>query len=395
MTISQFPPELSLLTTCLRQFNREAPIDGFEKRIGKGMDWHLFFQLVERHRVAVQAYHSLKRLPQGHVDPHILNRLKNQSGLVVQRSLAITAQLASLAQQFDDARIPFLAFKGPIAGYDLYGNPGVRQMRDLDILVDPDQLTRAETVLRERGYHRTVPDFTMTARQFSYYKKNQHHFVYAHPEKTCVVELHWRLFNNPALLPMEYRTLWQHKREIKVGHQRVRTFGPEHTFLILSIHGSKHHWNRLFWLNDIARLMRKEVISDWSEFIERVKGMGLERMVAEAVFLSHRILGTSLPEPVRQIISGDSVIQKMIHRSLFLIASPEGRIFPFSRAYWYIRWHKTYLVQNIRYHLWYAGMNAGPRLGDMKNVPLPDPLFPLYYLIRPFTWFNRFFIQRK
>ena len=33
----------------------------------------------------------------------------------------------------------------------------------------------------------------------------------------------------------------------------------EHTILLLSTHGAMHAWFRLFWLNDVAQLMKKMI----------------------------------------------------------------------------------------------------------------------------------------
>ena len=393
--ISQFSTELSALVHCLRQFNRGDDAYVLQDLLKKDMDWNSFFRLLRRHRVTVQTHKVLQQLPRGHVDSQILSRLKCQSALVVQRNMGMTAYLISLTRQLTDTGIAYLAFKGPVAGYDLYGTPGIRQMRDLDILIDPEALTQAEAVLLKNGFTRIVPDFSLPPRQLSYFIKNGHHFVYAHPVKKCVIELHWRLFGNSVLFPISFSMLWQQKRSIRMGTQDIFTLGREHTFLMLSVHGSKHSWNRLFWLNDIARMMHAGAITDWPGFTSQVKKMGIERMVAESVILAHCILGTPLPEPVACLAAEDPVIPKMVERSLFLISFPEEGIRPFNRAYRYLKWHQTFLVRNINYHLWHAGVNAGPTLTNMKMISLPDPLFPLYYVIRPLIWFNRYFIRRR
>lgn len=57
-----------------------------------------------------------------------------------------------LARTLDDAGICALPLKGPLLGRAIHGQPGMRIGTDVDLLVHPDDLSRARDVLVARGY---------------------------------------------------------------------------------------------------------------------------------------------------------------------------------------------------------------------------------------------------
>ena len=56
--------------------------------------------------------------------------------------------------------------------------------------------------------------------------------------------------------------------------REVRTFSLEDTPLLLCVHGSKHIWERLGWIADIAALTKTSRPVDWTLVLERARRFG-------------------------------------------------------------------------------------------------------------------------
>lgn len=75
-----------------------------------------------------------------------------------------------------------------------------------------------------------------------------------HGASGIIVELHWRLTNNPRLLPPEAA---RSRQKIVLGDFAGVTLGPDDLLLYLSVRGAKHHWFRLKWLADVHALLAR------------------------------------------------------------------------------------------------------------------------------------------
>ena len=61
--------------------------------------------------------------------------------------------LAEILDAFQVAGIPILVLKGAALAYLVYPEPGLRPMRDVDVLVSPAQVRQAQTLLGELGFN--------------------------------------------------------------------------------------------------------------------------------------------------------------------------------------------------------------------------------------------------
>ena len=66
---------------------------------------------------------------------------------------------------------------------------------------------------------------------------------------------------------------------------------------------------------------------------------------------------------------------------------------PLTPMYLHSKRHRFMLRKNLRYKLVVLLSHFGAgNYGDWQRFPLPDAFFPLYFLIRPFTWVFRWYI---
>jgi hypothetical protein len=68
------------------------------------------------------------------------------------RNLVLNAQVSSLSQAFEEAKLPGLFVKGAILAMVVYTDPAFRPMGDIDIVVRPDREDETLRVLEKLGY---------------------------------------------------------------------------------------------------------------------------------------------------------------------------------------------------------------------------------------------------
>jgi hypothetical protein len=185
------------------------------------------------------------------------------------RNLAVQRELVLLHRILAKANIPYIALKGAYLAYHAYPQPGLRPLRDLDILVPDGRALSAFQHLCDRGYVRPPqylgdPEAAM--------KRSQHLPPILSPAKNLSIEIHTRLFDpdgagvstldladDPALADRVMR--------ITVAGEALRYLSPTDCLLHLIVHAAYDHLfnNGPLLLSDIAYLLASQPI-DWELF---------------------------------------------------------------------------------------------------------------------------------
>ena len=394
LNLPSIPLELRLILSCLRASAGQKEGDQISELYRRAIDWDIFIRLVDRHRVPSPVYQNLNRFEGNSIPELALTRLKNRSHRNAQRVLAKTAELVRIVKRFEKNHIRILPIKGPVVALQAYGNLGSRHVGDLDIMVPPESVKKAEDVLLQQGYKRIHPDFDLTEKQHSAYLGLHHHFGYFCQERGINVELHWRFGSIRYLFPLKFDDFWRDRKTVKLGGADVATLSLEHTILLLCTHGAIHAWSRLFWLNDIACLMKKHGAIDWHSLMMHAARLGIGRMVAEGIILSNLLLDTPLPDPMRTFSEKDKGVERLVRSAIYLITHHKPEFYsPGTSAYWCSKYNLFGLRSDPRYKLGFCLLHMGASSGDWNRFPLPDALFPVYYLIRPYFWLFRWYIR--
>jgi hypothetical protein len=266
-------------------------------------DWNRFLSLTKKHRVFPQVWHVLKNFPE-QVPPGVLHELKTAGTRHQKRMRALSEELLNIHQLFDLAGIDWIALKGPVMVKQLYGDFSCRQTRDLDILVQAEDIDRAIEMFRLSGYHLLDSYFLRNPEKRGLYLKRENHVRFMHPEKRIFIELHWSVSKYFTTISTQY--LFNQAVEFVFFGKTVKTFSPETYFLALATHGIYHRYEQLFWLYDIAWLLknhglRPELLTD------RARKLRCETAVSVSIALAGEFITTelgkektNLPKPARE-----------------------------------------------------------------------------------------------
>lgn len=296
------------------------------------------------------------------------------------RTLRMTGELLLILRQLEAAGIVAVPWKGPLLSERAYGDLRSRSFFDLDILLDRRQLGAARDLLLASGFRTEKP---MTRAQQDVYVDHQGELELVRDADDLWLELHWAVVPNYYAPPADHAGMLSRLTTARLLRDEVPALAVEDELEALCVHGSKHRWERLLWIVDIAMLSQRQPV-DWDALLARAHSQGNGRMVLLGLLLAESVVGARLPERVVTEVRRDHVAAALAReatRLLFLAeaARPEPFLF-------HARMRERRRDQ-ARY-LWNATFT--PSGADWATVALPRPLFALYSVARPFRLAAKF-----
>jgi hypothetical protein len=362
-------PEMDLLLLCiLPETNVEAKERILEITQGP-VNWDVLLELASWHTLT-PLLHWNRATMNWPCPPTIADRLRETFTANSLRNLFLTGELAKLIRQFEECRIPVIAYKGPLlAAY--YGNSGLRQFEDLDLLISKSDLAQVDRMLRAAGFQPSEQRLAF-ARTFDF------ELTYETEDQTVCVDLHWSLMPRFFDLPSE-AGIWHRAITARLAGSRIRTLEAEDSLLLLCAHGTKHIWESLGWICDVARAVQAHPDLDWDALFQRAADLRMVRALSLGLLLAIELLQLQIPEPFRATITADPKVQHLadtVYRQLF-----EDR-----SAYWGATASSRFLMRSRDNAA--SAIRCGierifrPTKAEWRSIRLPRGLFPLYYLIR-------------
>lgn len=345
----------------------------------KPFSWDQLILLSDRHRMLPMLYKNIRDDFGTIAIPSIL---KEKYLIQTQQTLKLASEAVRISTILTSEGITNVMLKGPFLGQQIYGDLALRPSRDIDILVFPDSIDAFHRVFYQEGYRLIYPDFELTPRQKEYYYRHKNQVAFRHPESGIMVELHWRLFSQDSLFPISTEEIFAKREEVIIAGKTISILSKEHCFEFLCLHGAIHQWFRLRWLRDIAQIINSEGFN-MDEVVSVAAANGNERPVAQAIILSNLFFGskaftlrTTAERSIRWLVNG--AIDAAINDETYTSSRKVTRL--------RIPFYKMKLKRGFRHKVG-SWKILNPNFSDWKLVKLPDSLFFLYFILRPFFWF--------
>jgi len=371
-------PEDTLLVWCARKGPDAERTEQIRTIILKGLDAPYLIETALRHGLVPLLYRYFEIHPMDEIPKEILERLHNHFRKIALWNLGRTMELLRLIDLFKQEGVQAIPYKGPVLASLAYGDLSLRQFDDLDIFIPLQHVKTAKDLLLSQGYYM---DFIPTDRQEDSYLKSKEQYSFYNDKNKILVEIHWQIVSRYYSISIDVDELLKRLQPISLPGREVMTFSPEDLFLILCIHGSKHLWERLGWVYDVANLIEVCKQMDWERVLEQTCQMQIERIVLLGLWLTKDLAGLELPEEIIRKIGRNSEIRKLaakVYKRLFKDGRNSDGLL--EEHLFHLRL-KEHLTDKARYCL---ELGVIPNMGDWQYVSFPDSLFPLYYLIRPF-----------
>jgi hypothetical protein len=278
---------------------------------------------------------------------------------------------------FEAAGVPAVPFKGPALGWLAYENFTHRTCVDLDFVLPQRHIPAAIAALKASEY---MPQFNPIEVQTGSRGPAPGQYLFTPVGRRRSVELHTERTLRYFSRPLDLEEMNSRLMQLEIGGQKIRTFSVEDLLVMLCVHGSKHFWERLSWIVDIAQLVTVQPV-DWEFLLAIAAQMQSTQVLLLGLSLAHELVGAPVPPPVLERTQTNAQVQWLTGKVLEQYA---GTSYPsagvWARALFRVR-SSDGPWQGLRQLL---RLSLSPTESDRQKIRLPAVLSPLYSPVRLF-----------
>jgi hypothetical protein len=351
------------------------------------IDWPKLQNLAWQYKIRPMAAAALREAGWPGVPPQLraaVEEAERKCALKTMWQMSLLAEIARTA-----AGLRFIALKGFTLSLRLYGNPFIREAFDLDILVPPQDVRRFQEIVlalqcREK-HRRPMP----SPRQQAILDRYHHDLGFIHGPSGTVLEIHRSQYFNRFMIGTDFEALWSARETVSWGGTAVAVLGEEDLVHSLVMHAARHGWERWKWLADLAALAGRADADRLARWRQRAAREGNADIFDSWLLLSRTILATPLPQQALEAAQHNRRAAALAARALRL----SGRDYETSGlsalSYMFsLILHRALLKRS----LCAIAVEIGSAIHNERDVctlRLPDCLFWLYYVLRPFLFLWR------
>lgn len=255
------------------------------------LDMEVFIDLLEQHRILPYAYKCLKQELEDEkickLEEAFLHHHKK-----VKDSLIQLEEFVHIAHK---DKLKFVLLKGVSLADRIYGDPYIRQSNDIDILVEEDDMLKADYIVKKMGYKQpSVIDYDTNRYILLDYpimrlKHTNHFFEYFNFEfeVPMKIEIHKRLFFVNDLNIGDF--LW-HIKKVQLEGISVNVLEDEYSLIFLFINAYQNS-ETLYALQgecvlreyvDLYNFLNRiDLTFDWEKTKDLVKKLKAEKLVVQ------------------------------------------------------------------------------------------------------------------
>lgn len=301
--------EQQLILNCARVELDGLRLEQTEELLEQSLNWTAILAFSEFHSVAPLIFHTLKRIGGLERIPREANRgflrLFHRAAYQNQK---YREALLSLLAAFYRASVPVIVLKGLSLLEVVYGQPGLRPLIDINLLIPRDKVETARALLSEMAYLENRPGGASTYR----WAHSQLLFLKPRPFEVNLL-LQWHVVNWPKINAIDLRRIWNEAQTVQISGQEVLMLSPVDLLFYLCIQPDKHgylneaathiedtatfvfsQWthNRLIRFCDIYQSARHYGGAvDWQQLVELAKVNALEGAVYRSLSWTGRLFG--------------------------------------------------------------------------------------------------------
>lgn len=369
----QIPKEVQFLLDMIKE-------EAITTQIIRGdIDWNLFLSYALHHRLFPRIYLKIKDIESVRIPLSVKEKLAYFYKQNTFKMMQLSGEMLHINKLLAEKNIKTLFLKGPLVAQDLYGDISLRTSSDLDFIIPIDQLDEAERLLVEQGYEKD--DYIETV--LNDWRFRHHHVTYYHPQKQLKLEIHWRLHPGPGK-ETSFRDLWIRKRESKAMGSSIYFLGKEDLFHFLIIHGARHGWSRLRWLDDIQQIVKQPL--DWKLIHRLCKSNYHLDIVGQALILANQLLGVEITDEMKRMVNSRKSFELAQEAIFYLERMVNLHSYPLPDEV--AEHHKRHSISLMSSHqkALYLCSLLYPFPEDAETLPLPKQIHFLYFPLRPFLW---------
>lgn len=363
------------------QVSRTRPADGSSPPEGE-VDWSEIAAAAATHRLSAIAARAVSSSAEPGTsagpEPGIV-AMREEARRTAASALALLAPLRAVVAALDAAGIPHLLWKGPALAVEAWGDVGARQCDDLDIVIAPADRHRARQVVGALGWR---AQHEMSPRQEEAIYRGRGAWELRHAADGVLLELHWSFsaLRYPGRLPVA--EVLARAVDLSVGGVRVRVPSAADALVLLAQHATKHGWSSLEDAAVFAAMLARDPEAA-ATAAERARAVGGLRALHLGIALAETTFGVQAPEALREDVRRDPALPRLLRE--VEARWDAGDVAWRATLAWDLAWteraaDRTRLLLRTLFD---------PTLQEWLALRLPDPLLPLYRVVRPLRLVGR------
>jgi hypothetical protein len=341
-----FLSEFRLALDCCRRSFASGAIEPIA--LPPTIDWAKFLHLISFHRIEGLAWNALSGVE---IPSETRAALAETASAIAVQNLQAGAECRSLLDRFETARVPLLFLKGLTLGALVYGNPAIKSAIDVDLLIEPNDLSMAVDLLRSAGYEFLAPNIPATDEALHGWHAAWKESVWTKASPRVQIDLHTRTSDNVRLAPTIDVHSARQRVEVAAGIH-LPTLATDELFAYLAVHGASSAWFRLKWISDFAALVHGRSGEEIVRLYRRSQDLGAGRAAGQALLLADSLFNTlqSAPDLRAQLMS-DRATRSLYCAALRLVTGAPREPTASRAGTLTIHWTQFLLLPGLGYKL--------------------------------------------
>ncbi|MFC1617211.1 nucleotidyltransferase family protein [Candidatus Margulisiibacteriota bacterium] len=342
-----------------------------------------FIKTVLRHRIVIPIYEILKQVPSNNILNEILSQLKPIYRNNKIAALSITTATINVIKNLQQNNLVVIPLKGQFLSHYLFGEIAKRSSGDIDLLIKFKDLPKADNILKSLDY---LPYYETSSLVGSKRKmlKNTHKDIFYQKKNNFPIELHWSFF--PGItIPNIFKDVVPET----ILNTQITRLSDINSFLYLCLHGSKHQYEKLNWLHDVAAFIHNKKINLYLLYNKSVL-CGLDRSVLQTYVLLQNIYDIEIPNNLIRKANQSKVTNLLIKIAMNKIKKEKNqdKISVLRNKIEEIIYRLCF-KKNIKYKITYL---KSALLGnyDLNKTIIPNRLLFISYITQPLINFLKY-----
>ena len=293
----QLTTEDKLILACVKIYPNVQDIELLDKLLPQISNWELLTKNLIERGAAPLFFKKLTSLSNRNLVPeNARKQLQSTYYLTLSRTMLMYEHFSKIANTFNAKGIRIIALKGIYLSEKLYKDIGLRQLSDIDLLIDKENAEEALGILTEFGYK---PYDSLESEFIIQVKSESIHYT-AMILDGVSIELHVRLQRVIEKYDLKIPELWKNAQSVQLNNSNVFALSFTDLLIHLCVHTDKHfkvdkaQFTGFIDIFNILDVYKDQI--DWNLLIETSGNYGCEQIVFEYILLISKYMNVSIPE---------------------------------------------------------------------------------------------------
>jgi hypothetical protein len=302
--------EWSLLVYLCRQGLSKTPLS-LESQIDlKRIDWDRLLSIARKNRVRSLVHNGFAQSSIKNLIPiWVVEKLKEVHIERTIINMRHAKELKEILGYLSEKGVHPIPYKGLILGQSAYSNLSLREMSDIDMLIDIKDFATIEMLMLSRNY---VPTVQMSnAFKPTYFKQNfEYNFdLYDGEQRLFHVEPHWEIGSVRWQTNLNYHDILPLTKRATFLGEEINHLTAEGLLLTTSLHhGGDELWSSIKYICDIAAILQSSKHTmDWKYLFDKTDQLKVTNIILLGIALSVKFFDSPIPQDVEKRIQNRKI----------------------------------------------------------------------------------------